>query len=97
MGSKEYAATQPSKAIDLWFICMPVFYLHVCLCEDVRSHETGVPDSCELPCRCWELNPSPLEEQSVLLTTMPSLQAPKGVQYGWYKSKNIIQKLIKDG
>jgi hypothetical protein len=31
-------------------------------------------DGCELPCGCWELNSSPLEEPSVLLTTEPSLQ-----------------------
>ena len=34
---------------------------------------TGVTDSCELPCKRWELNPGPLE-QSVLLSTEPSLQ-----------------------
>jgi hypothetical protein len=34
----------------------------------------GVTDSCEPPCGCWELNSEPLEEQSVLLTTEPSLQ-----------------------
>ena len=33
-------------------------------------------DSCELPYGCWDLNPDPLEEQSVLLTTKPSLQPP---------------------
>ena len=27
--------------------------------EGVRSPETGVADDCELPCRCWELNPGP--------------------------------------
>lgn len=32
--------------------------------------DLGVPDSCE----CWELNPGPLEEQLILLTTKPSLQ-----------------------
>lgn len=32
-------------------------------------------DSSELPYECWELNPSPLEEQLVLLTTEPSFQA----------------------
>jgi hypothetical protein len=42
----------------------------------VRSPETGVTDSCELPCWCWELNLDPLEEQPVLLTTEPSLQPP---------------------
>ena len=33
-----------------------------------------VTDSCEPPCGCWELNPGPLEEQPVLLTTEPALQ-----------------------
>jgi hypothetical protein len=36
--------------------------------------ETGVTDSCELPCGCWETNPGSLEEQKVLLTDEPSLQ-----------------------
>ena len=31
-------------------------------------------DDCEPLCGCWELNSGPLEEQSVLLTTEPSLQ-----------------------
>jgi hypothetical protein len=31
-------------------------------------------DGCELPCGCWELNPGPLEEQPVLLSSEPSLQ-----------------------
>ena len=35
----------------------------LCLCEGVGSAGTGVTDSCELPCGCWELNPGPLEEQ----------------------------------
>jgi hypothetical protein len=26
---------------------------------------TEIIDSCEQPCRCWELNPGPLEEQPV--------------------------------
>ena len=30
---------------------------------------------------CWELNPSPLEEQTVLLTTAPSLQPCPSVLY----------------
>jgi len=38
--------------------------------EGVRS----ITDGCEPPCGCWELNSGPLEEQSVLLTTEPSLQ-----------------------
>ena len=51
-----------------WWVC-----LHVYLCEGVRSPGTGVTDSCELQCRCWELNLGPLEEQLVLLTVEPSL------------------------
>lgn len=42
-----------------------------CLYESIRSPETGVIDSYELPCRLWELNPGPLKEQLVLLTSEP--------------------------
>ena len=31
-------------------------------------------DGCEPPCGCWELNSGPLEEQTMLLTSEPSLQ-----------------------
>ena len=30
-----------------------------------------------LPCGCWELNPGPLKEQPVFLTTEPSLHSQK--------------------
>ena len=58
------------------FLCASIFCIHACLWEIARSSETGigVTDSCELPCGFWELNPSPLEEQPVLLTAEPSLQ-----------------------
>jgi hypothetical protein len=32
-----------------------------------------ITDGCEPPYGCWELNSGPPEEQSVLLTTEPSL------------------------
>jgi hypothetical protein len=35
---------------------------------------TGVTDNCGPPCRSWELNQGPLEEQPVLLSAEPSLQ-----------------------
>ena len=35
-------------------------------------------DDCEPPYGCWELNSGPREEQSVLLTSEPSLQ-PLGI------------------
>jgi hypothetical protein len=55
---------------------------HVCMVlTEVRwghwnwnSTGTGVIDSCEVPCACWELNPDPLQWQQVLLRTEPSLQ-----------------------
>jgi hypothetical protein len=37
--------------------------------------ELELQNSCELSCRCWELNPGPLEEQVVLLTTESPLQS----------------------
>lgn len=37
---------------------------------------TGVMDSCEPLCGCWESNPDPLQQQ-VLLTTEPSLWPPR--------------------
>jgi hypothetical protein len=38
-----------------------------------RGHQILL-DGCEPPCGCWDLNSRPLEGQSVLLTTKPSLQ-----------------------
>ena len=32
-----------------------------------------ITGGCEPPCGCWELNSGPLKEQSVLLTSEPSL------------------------
>jgi hypothetical protein len=42
--------------------------------EGVRSPGTGVMDSYELLCGCWELHAGPLEEQPVLLTAELSFQ-----------------------
>ena len=52
------------------------FFTCLYVCEDVRCPGTGVIDSCEQPCGCWELNPGPLEEHAVLTTTEPALQLP---------------------
>ena len=61
--------------------CLHVYLYHMhAWCpgrpESYKSSRTGVPDSCELPCGCWELNLGPLEKQPVLLTTEPLLQLP---------------------
>ena len=42
-------------------------------CTQKRAPDP-ITDSCEPPCACWKLNSRPLEEQSVLLNTEPSLQ-----------------------
>ena len=42
--------------------------------EGIGSPGTGVIDGCEPLCGFWELNPDPLQEQLVPLTTEPSLQ-----------------------
>jgi hypothetical protein len=45
----------------------------------LETPEEGIRlDGCEPPYGCWELNSGPLEEQSVLLTTEPSLQPRAG-------------------
>lgn len=49
-------------------------FLYICLGKSVRSPRTRLTDSCKLLYGCWELNHSPLREQTVLLTSEPSLQ-----------------------
>ena len=41
--------------------------------QSARSQGNGVIHCYELLCGCWELSPGPLKEQTVLLTTEPSL------------------------
>lgn len=53
-----------------------MFCQHVSLCEGAGFPGTGDTDSCELPCRWWELNLGLLEEQPVRLTTEPHLIPP---------------------
>lgn len=45
-----------------------------CMYTYVRVSDFGITDSCELLCGCWDLNPSPLAEQSMPLNTQSSLQ-----------------------
>lgn len=61
------------------FSCMYVCAACVCLepteaREDIRSLESGVIASWELPCGCWKPNLGPLEEHRMLFTSGPSLQ-----------------------
>ena len=54
----------------IYYVHWCVACIHVC----VRVSDLGVTDSSEVPCRCWELDLSPLEEDSLLLITESSLQ-----------------------
>ena len=47
----------------IFILCSLVFCLYVCLHEGAKSPGTGVTDSYELSCGCWELNLGPLKEQ----------------------------------
>ena len=44
--------------------------------EDIGYPETGLTNSCELLCGCWELNSGPLEGHPLLLTAEPSSLQP---------------------
>lgn len=37
----------------------------------LRSLRTGIRDSCDLSCGCWELKPRPLKEHAVFFTAEP--------------------------
>lgn len=45
-------------------------------CVSVRVSDFLELFSCEPPSGCWERNPGPLDQQSVLSTAEPSLQSP---------------------
>ena len=66
-----------------FFVCMGVLTTFMswatcmqCPCgpeEAVGLPRAGDISACELPCQCQELNPCPLEEQPMHVTTEPSL------------------------
>jgi hypothetical protein len=62
---------------DLFVYFMYVSVLPLSSDTQQKAALDPITDGCELPCGCWELNSGTLEEQSVLLTTEPSLQPPK--------------------
>lgn len=44
--------------------------------DGIGSPGTGAMDGHEAPCKCSELNPTPLEKQQMFSTTEQSLQLP---------------------
>jgi hypothetical protein len=78
--SKTVRATQRNSfffffKIYLFILCIQVHY--PCLQTHQKRALSPITDVCESQCDCWELNSGPLKEQSVLLTTKPSLQLEK--------------------
>ena len=61
----------PQKLTSVFIYLFYVHWCFACMYVCVKVSDLGVIDSCELPCRCQELNLSPLEEQPVLLTLAP--------------------------
>jgi hypothetical protein len=53
-------------------------YLMLVYSSHLQTHQKKtldlITDGCDSPCGFWELNSGPLEEQSVLLTTEPSIE-----------------------
>ena len=60
----------------LFFIYYAYSVLPACMPPGQKRAPDFIAGGCVPPCGCWELNPGPLEEQSVLLTSEPSLQPP---------------------
>ena len=85
--------THKVKIIKYFSYFMYMNVLSACICAPVscdahagqkRAYDSSrmrVRDGCQLPCWCWELNPGPLQEQPVLLTTEPSLHLSKIIKY----------------
>lgn len=63
-------------SVLLVFVCIYHMYGSCRPKEGVVSPVTGVMNNCEPPCRCWQSNLGPLEEQPVVLITEPFLQPP---------------------
>jgi hypothetical protein len=86
-------------------LCVWVFCMHASLCtlfvwcpwrpeDGAGVLVTGIIELVESPCRSWELNLGPLEEQPVLLTAEPALQSPnlflRWASHGKYWKQVVI-------
>jgi hypothetical protein len=79
--------------------CLSIMCTH-CLWKPERVwnlFKIGVTDSCELPCGCWGLNPSPLEEQ-LLLWNADLLQITHGdAEKKNRKGNHVVECSVSDG
>ena len=58
--------------------------------EGSGSLGTGVTESCEPSCRCWEPNPVPQKEQQVSLLTEQSFQHLQDLPLKWFVRKGML-------
>jgi hypothetical protein len=75
-----YFLRRSKNILKPFFFKIYLFHLYeyfVAVFRHQKRASDPITDGCEPPCGCWELNSGPLEEQSVFLTTEPSLQAFK--------------------
>ena len=85
------------------FIMYTVSWLHVFL-QARRGHQISLYDGYKSPCGCWELNSGPLEDQTVLLTSEPSLHPPpccflfyRMLEFWWHHRSQEITWLCRGG
>jgi hypothetical protein len=67
-------ATSSASWFLLFSFLLCIWVHSSCLQTQQKRALDSITDGGEPPCGCWELNSGPLEEQSVLLSTEPSLQ-----------------------
>jgi len=76
---------EPLRLAFFFFFLRFIYYIYYievhCSCLQTHQKRASdlITDGYEPPCGCWDLNSGPLEEQSVLLTTEPSLQPPQNL------------------
>jgi hypothetical protein len=58
--------------------------------EGIRYPQNRDRDGCELPCEYWNLNLGPLEDQAVILITMPAFQLLGCVFWWWLFFKDLL-------
>jgi hypothetical protein len=75
------------ESILFVYLLFKFIYLFYVSALSLKTHlraSDPITDGCEPPCGCWKLNSGPLEEQSVLLATEPSLQPLLFIFKSWF-------------
>ena len=64
------------------FLCLNWCFACIYVCLRMLGPGTGVTNSCEMSCGCWELNPDPLVKQPVFLASHRVARKDLGHQLG---------------